>query len=642
MSLLRSESGDGSINFQKASCTLDGCVKVWTSRVDSVMAETGRLLSGLQDEDETLGQDTSETADQAASDEEGEGDEEDASRPARKSRRAREATLAKNFSQLQVKRFDLEFSVDPLFKKTSADFDEGGAGGLLMNHLHVDDTMKVVFDSSDVADTKDTDEDGGGASEPAPPVEGVGDEAEADAAHEPTSEPADVSMGSGTDEGTSTFPLDAVRSMLLEAANVDLSAIPATEQLDAVLQSRVLCPTLASFAFSSGNDAQLPLLQDLEQADEDMPDMPELDMAMDTDDQYDGPQELDFFDGPEALGGGGGDEDREYGVAFAHPTDEHPTAPTSQGDHDMLFDYFDNRIKKNWAGPEHWKMSRLNVAASAQRERRAGSVAPSETDRPRRRKEAQTIDFLAPDQDKPAQVLFAPSASAASISMTRAARADTSTHLLPEDQHFNSKRLLRLFLKPKATILLQQRRERSALDDEWATPAGGDDDGFAPDLFQDADPYDEVLPPAAFDAPEPDLDESDDEGLALDTLRRVRPEYIEHAKRAKQVDIKKLKDNIWERLHLAEGTRDATSFGHVLEELPAVYPKARLEEISTSFCFICLLHLANEEGLALAAPAPARVVPTDEDDDALGAPADDAPVGRLDQLEVRRDEAVAA
>jgi hypothetical protein len=35
------------INFQKASCTLDGCVKVWTSRVDSVATETGKLLSGL-------------------------------------------------------------------------------------------------------------------------------------------------------------------------------------------------------------------------------------------------------------------------------------------------------------------------------------------------------------------------------------------------------------------------------------------------------------------------------------------------------------------------------------------------------------------------------------------------------------------
>jgi len=40
------KDGD-SINFQKASCTLDGCVKIYSSRVDSVATETGKLLSGL-------------------------------------------------------------------------------------------------------------------------------------------------------------------------------------------------------------------------------------------------------------------------------------------------------------------------------------------------------------------------------------------------------------------------------------------------------------------------------------------------------------------------------------------------------------------------------------------------------------------
>lgn len=38
-----------SINFQKASVSLDGCVKIYTSRVDSVATETGKLLSGLAD-----------------------------------------------------------------------------------------------------------------------------------------------------------------------------------------------------------------------------------------------------------------------------------------------------------------------------------------------------------------------------------------------------------------------------------------------------------------------------------------------------------------------------------------------------------------------------------------------------------------
>lgn len=52
MSLLRN-GDDNSINFQKASCTLDGCVKIWTSRVDSVATETGKLLSGLGEDART-------------------------------------------------------------------------------------------------------------------------------------------------------------------------------------------------------------------------------------------------------------------------------------------------------------------------------------------------------------------------------------------------------------------------------------------------------------------------------------------------------------------------------------------------------------------------------------------------------------
>jgi condensin complex subunit 2 len=61
MSLLR--DGD-SINFQKASYTLDGCVKVYTSRIDSVDLETKQLLLGLattKEAEETLEEGTKKT-----------------------------------------------------------------------------------------------------------------------------------------------------------------------------------------------------------------------------------------------------------------------------------------------------------------------------------------------------------------------------------------------------------------------------------------------------------------------------------------------------------------------------------------------------------------------------------------------------
>lgn len=34
-------------------------------------------------------------------------------------------------------------------------------------------------------------------------------------------------------------------------------------------------------------------------------------------------------------------------------------------------------------------------------------------------------------------------------------------------------------------------------------------------------------------------------------------------------------------------------------DLQRVYPKPVMDDISTSYCFICLLHLANEKGLVI-------------------------------------------
>jgi condensin complex subunit 2 len=44
---------------------------------------------------------------------------------------------------------------------------------------------------------------------------------------------------------------------------------------------------------------------------------------------------------------------------------------------------------------------------------------------------------------------------------------------------------------------------------------------------------------------------------------------------------------------------DPRVFDSVITNLRKSYPKEKMEEISTSFCFICLLHLANEKGLKI-------------------------------------------
>ena len=43
----------------------------------------------------------------------------------------------------------------------------------------------------------------------------------------------------------------------------------------------------------------------------------------------------------------------------------------------------------------------------------------------------------------------------------------------------------------------------------------------------------------------------------------------------------------------------ALKFTTVMNNLQRVYPQQAMADISTSYCFICLLHLANEKGLTL-------------------------------------------
>lgn len=46
-------------------------------------------------------------------------------------------------------------------------------------------------------------------------------------------------------------------------------------------------------------------------------------------------------------------------------------------------------------------------------------------------------------------------------------------------------------------------------------------------------------------------------------------------------------------------TNPTLKFTKVMNDLQRVYPKPVMNDISTSFCFISLLHLANERGLII-------------------------------------------
>lgn len=705
MSLLRNDSGDGSINFQKASCTLDGCVKVWTSRVDSVVVETGKLLSGLQDDiDQATRKD--KRGNEEGDDDDADDDDEDGNgNSTRKRKRNKEATLAKTFGHIQIKKFELEFTVDPLFKKTSADFDEGGASGLLMNHLGVDSSMAVIFDASDVA--------GVGSDEDMAKMLSVEEGGDAD---EETDSPAPVAAEEDEDE---MIDLSKLASKWLDSDEFGNADAP-SDDVAALLSRRVLCPTLCNFRFSRDDDTPFGVGLDefnqqtfhaathadtyydsqsvhglraqSEEFDDGNPlmdgaagegDFFATDMGNPMDDNDDDGN--DFFDaldaapafhhgGPTVLDGTTGGVDgygpfdpsagpsSELVMAMAfNPATGMPIDGADGENGSDLFDYFDRRLMRNWAGPEHWKLSRvaatgpLALGALTGAAAQAAAAARKES---KKSKEPFVIDFLSEEGAVNVKEIFEPAKQAAAITLPISARnkmaslaaSSSDAYLLPEDRHFSSKQLLRLFLKPRVAINMRHKGQQNGGGfggdaQLWADVAGdaedmGGADGGMPfdtQFFHDADD--------GFDANGggmAGLDDSpanvttggdaEDEELTqtLQALNRVKPEYVNYAKKAKRVDVKKLKENIWKELGILGSTPDdpaavaakaaaaaqedgdesmastiadtsggVKTFESVLSGLQKAYTQDKMEEISTSFCFICLLHLANEEGLAI-------------------------------------------
>ncbi|CAL1407127.1 unnamed protein product [Linum trigynum] len=60
------------------------------------------------------------------------------------------STLESSFEALNLKKFDAAFAVDPIYHQTSAQFDEGGDMGLLLNNIGVYGGCRVLFDSKEV------------------------------------------------------------------------------------------------------------------------------------------------------------------------------------------------------------------------------------------------------------------------------------------------------------------------------------------------------------------------------------------------------------------------------------------------------------------------------------------------------------
>ncbi|ORZ29881.1 condensin complex subunit 2-domain-containing protein, partial [Catenaria anguillulae PL171] len=157
------KEGDGAINFQKASCTLDGCVKIYSTRVDAVATETDALVVGLNSAKDAAATGHLDRNGIGENDDDHDDEDSEAAKAKAAERRAKRAarkanmrTLEKDFGPITTAAIDVEFMIDPLFRKTCAEFDEGGAESLLLSRLAVGGKGQIIFDSSGIVENAGT------------------------------------------------------------------------------------------------------------------------------------------------------------------------------------------------------------------------------------------------------------------------------------------------------------------------------------------------------------------------------------------------------------------------------------------------------------------------------------------------------
>lgn len=563
MSLLRDEGGK-SINFQKASCTLDGCVKIYSSRVESVGVEAGRLLSGLAtsatDEEGKKKKRRGEDGDGEEEVSDAEGEESDGEggkkkKEKKRKQRSHEATLAPSFASLQLKKLELEFAVDPLFKKASADFDEGGAKGLLLNHLSINEAGRIVFDSSDDASE----------AKPERNHEGEDNVVEVEPEDPEFSEHAQTEKQPSQSQHYIQQQQDDPEELEIDLTNLANKFFPDLSTLDQL----DICPSMKNFKLGDPTAAlSIPLLNadnsDWKTKDPTLENHvtppPQIDGELNLADQsglfLDGSHGLDFDDDDgDGISLGGFDmnmDDQEIGFgqggeAWAREAAVEPMLrPMNAGNDDEQQDdgdgyainmqhryredaeqesmlaffgkTFNSRAKvgtKAFQTLTNWRIAKIQQAAAAE------NAAPQ---RSRKEKEPFKIDFHGPMSDNLKKLLAEKPVSNDKISLPKTQLKTKGRNLLDKDDELiDVKSMMRLWTKPKCRVSRTRRvidegfgaRGRSEAPRMGQEDKPEEDDDEAPQGDYDANFFADDEPLGLpFDGPLPidDDDDDDDDG----------------------------------------------------------------------------------------------------------------------------------
>ncbi|KAH6835975.1 condensin complex subunit [Perilla frutescens var. hirtella] len=532
------EEDDTETNFQKASCTLEAGVKIYSMRVDSVHSEAYKVLGGIN----RVGQEDEKdhaTEDGNVSSGPGENDE--------KKEQGRKlsplSTLESSFAAINVKKFDVAFVVDPLYHQTSAQFDEGGAKGLLLNNLGVYGNCQVLFDSSEVPGKSSS-----------------------QVAQEEGAQIIDISFASEC--------IERMVSDMLNSTEISPSLGAIVNQLDTDDRRQS-----ESHSFGQVNES-------LDKDD---------DVDADTFGNYEA-WDFDHDDQASVVDEATHNQDTMFSSQDEVPYMGDEQSNVYDPDEDDRSEEVDSYLflslgfstKQNaWAGPNHWKFRKVKDPEVLAEEN--GSPKSKKT---RTKKADLDIDFSnAIDTD--VSLIFAPPKNPKTL-LLPASRAPCNTRL-PEDCHYQPEDLVKLFLLPHVLCLGKTRRKKTdgesqQIDGFEATTSWDDGDDFG-GAFHDGHAYSDVEEPSTL----------------VSQPRQVSKIEVQYDKTSKQVDVHVLKETLWGHMQQLnhspveeEATEESISFKQVLASFPDNCRAAgSLNDISSHLCFICLLHLANEHGLQI-------------------------------------------
>ena len=588
-------------NFQASSCALDASTKIYAHRVDLVHSDTMKLASGVGSTKE----DGEGGAAGQGGEEGGDGQDPDGAKK-RLKRKKKSATVEKNLANINLPKFELEFDIDPLFKKVSQQFDSGAGGGQFLSTLQIkDDTCEMLLDST-------------ARVEWCPLI--------------------DEKEGEVEDEEKFALPED----------------IPLPKHKD--IEDVEICPTFADFKFLgwsvekedaddkfnlSANSAAHNDYEGLENDEHAF----DADAPCDIDAQDDDGVADGGFDGGFGVAGDDVFEANEGGnktVGFAvkpvlSAADiitlrEHLAVVPSE------YSYFDHGRLNSWAGPKHWKFKPARNSAKDNE---------GNTEK-KKKKEKEKMVFGELDDtdsllgDMVEKSMKVPKKAIKLQSKTMENWSDERT-MLPEDLHYSGKDFVRLENMADWNVVLRSgggEKETTAVDDNDVADYDFDNlndsqnfcpaEGLNPDDADDATggggEFTGVFSQTVM-APNEETTEGGEGGaMALVSApNKVEKIQIGYAKTAKKVDMRKLKSVEWSILvekaketSVAENKENTetnadgsvgnatvlpgtTRFSEVYDDLrrSAQIPSKMQEGLSVPLAFVALLHLCNEQTLRL-------------------------------------------